>query len=361
MRKPRRQPGFSEPALSTPTQIVMTAPILAPHTGDVQLSRIEQFANVHERRISIQNLPKEWLNGLLAFDGHKRPVCPITRRLLSDWPTAQPPNFEQLIAADAVGMRTGTITSTLAFDFDGPNSWGYFKKVFGDYPWHVLPTSVSWTSGRDDRRQVGFLIAPEHQHLLENKVRKFGDLEFRWNHAASVICGRHPYTEGYKWVEDCAPYERQLATLPLELIQKIPDKKVAARTANIVYSEVNYDLVVPIDQFISLRAKLLIVNGSLEGHCNDDSLFVSIDLVAAENWLKAQRVGVDRSARSLYDEYINNCPDRINGRPLDVGLMLRRFEGALKENYATATPEAKLVERLEFHKRQAIRKTLRAA
>lgn len=340
----------------------MTSLIVASTLVDAQVSFNESLAKVRERSNSILSIPEQWGKGLLAFDGHKRPVCPHTGQLLKEWPTAQPPNFEQLQIATAIGIRTGRITSTLAFDFDGPNSWGHFKRVFGDYPWHVLPPSIAWTSGRDDRRQVGFLIEAEHQYLLDNKVRKFGDLEFRWNSAASVICGKHPYTEGYKWVEDCAPYERKIVTLPLEIIEMIPNKKIATKPTEINYKiEVNYDLVVVLEQFISLRARQLITNGSLEGHCNDDSLFVSIDLVAAENWLKVQGVGVYRSARNLYNEYINNCPDRIHGKPLDVDAMIRRFEGAKKENYATATPEETLIKRLEFHRREAKRNSLRAA
>jgi len=346
---------------SDANSISMSSPIIAPPLVEAQLLRIEQSATVHERTRSLESLPKEWINGLLAFDGHKRPVCPATGRLLNDWPTARPPSYEQLLAAEAVGIRTGAITGTLAFDFDGPKSWGYFKKVFKDYPWHVLPPSIAWTSGRDDRRQVGFLIAEEHQHLLENKARRFGDLEFRWSSAASVICGKHPYTKGYSWVDGCAPYEIEIATLPLELIQKLPDKKIPSNTLQHHPQQINYNLIVPLDQFISLRAKLLVVNGSMEGHCNDDSIFVSIDLTAAENWLKAQGVGVDRSARSLFAEYINNCPDHINGKPLDIEAMYRRFEGTSKINYSTATPETTLIERLAFHKRQAKRNERRAA
>ena len=353
MRKHRRQPGFSKQARQTPTQFVMNASILAHAPGVAQLSRIEQIDNVDERRISINTLPNQWRDGLLAFDGHKRPVSPATGRLLNNWPTAVPPSFEQLVRAQAVGIRTGAITSTLAFDFDGPNSWGYFKKVFGDYPWHVLPPSIAWTSGRDDRRQVGFSILKEHQHLLENKVKKFGDLEFRWNNQASVICGKHPYTAGYSWIEDCAPYQRRIATLPLEIIQMIPNKKITTKSTEIYYQNVNYDLVVPLDSFITYSSSLLVKNGSNEGCCNDDAIRLSVDLVATENWLMVQKVGVDRTAQDLFDEYVSNCPDRVNGKPLNRQAMQGRFDGAVRLQPVPPTPEHKLIERLNYQKRQA--------
>jgi hypothetical protein len=31
----------------------------------------------------------------------------------------------------------------------------------------------------------------------------------------------------------------------------------------------------------------------------------------------AQGVGVDISAQALFDQYVDACPDRINGKPLD--------------------------------------------
>jgi hypothetical protein len=223
-------------------------------------------------------------------------------------------------------------------------------------PWHVLPDSLQWTSGRDARRQVAFFVAPEHHHLLETKRRKIDDLEFRWENAASVICGKHPLTAGYKWLEGYAPWEQELATLPLELIEKIPNCREAPERLITNYQPNVYDLVVPLDQFITYASSVLIRNGSNEGCCNDDALRLSMDLVAAENWLMVQGVGVDISAQALFDQYVDACPDRINGRPLDRKAMQSRFDGALRRNPTPPTPEHKLVERLEFQKRQAARR-----
>jgi hypothetical protein len=244
----------------------------------------------------------------LAYDGHKRPVCPHTGYLLNDWPDAPPPSFNQLLRAQAVGLRTGPISSTIAFDFDGIKSWKTFRHLFGGQPWHVLPDSIQWTSGRDARRQVAFFVAPEHHHLLETKRRKIDDLEFRWENAASVICGKHPLTAGYKWLEGYAPWEQELATLPLELIEKIPNCREAPERLITNYQPNVYDLVVPLDQFITYASSVLIRNGSNEGCCNDDALRLSMDLVAAENWLMVQGVGVDISAQALFDQYVEHLP-----------------------------------------------------
>jgi hypothetical protein len=270
-----------------------------------------------------------------------------------DWPNAAPPSIDQLLAAPSIGLRTGSLSSTIAFDFDGPESWKTFKRIFGGQPWHVLPDSIAWTSGRSGRRQVGFFVPPEHHHLLENKRRKIDDLEFRWENAASVICGKHPLTTGYEWIEDCAPWEQSLATLPLEIIQKIPENRIAPEKPIRNYEPISYDLIVPLESFITYSSSILIKNGSNEGCCNDDAIRLSMDLVAAENWLMVQKVGVDRTAQDLFDEYVSNCPDRVNGRPLNRQAMQGRFDGAVRLQPTPPTPEHKLIERLNYQKRQA--------
>jgi hypothetical protein len=341
---------------SAPSPFVMSVSIVASRPGDAQHSCISAAANVLERRRTLETIPEIWRKALLAYDGHKRPVCPNTGYLLRNWPDAPPPSFDQLLRAQAVGLRTGPISSTIAFDFDGIKSWKTFRRLFGGQPWQVLPDSLQWTSGRDARRQVAFFVAPEHHHLLENRRRKIDDLEFRWENAASVICGKHPLTAGYKWLEGYAPWEQELATLPLELIEKIPNCREAPERLITNYQPNVYDLVVPLDQFITYASSVLIRNGSNEGCCNDDALRLSMDLVAAENWLMVQGVGVDISAQALFDQYVDACPDRVNGKPLDRKSMQARFDGALRRNPTPPTPEHKLVERLEFQKRQAARR-----
>ena len=335
--------------------------MVAPRDGGAQLSRSSTTTNDHERRRTIESLPKIWRKALLVFDGNKRPVCPLSGRLLNDWPQAIAPSFEQLLRADAVGLRTGPTSSTIAFDFDGPESWKTFERLFNGPPWRVLPESIAWTSGRESRRQVGFFVDAEHHHLLLNKRRKIDDLEMRWENASSVICGKHPLTSGYSWIDNCAPWEQSLATLPLEIIEKIPNNRTAPEKPVRNSQVIIYDLVVPLEQFVTYRSSLLIKNGSSEGSCNYDSIRLSMDLVAAEMWLMVQKVGTNRTAQDLFDEYVGNCPDRINGKPLNRQAMQARFDGAVRLQPVPPTPEDKLVERLNFQKRQAARNVRGAA
>jgi hypothetical protein len=278
-----------------------------PPVGDAQHSCISTAANVLERRRTLETIPEIWRRALLCVDGHKRPVDPDTGYLLKCWPDATPPSFDQLLRAQAVGLRTGPISSTIAFDFDGIKSWKTFRHLFGGQPWHVLPDSIQWTSGRDARRQVAFFVAPEHHHLLETKRRKIDDLEFRWE-CGFCYLRQASINRWIQMVGGLCTMGTKLATLPLELIEKIPNCREAPERLITNYQPNVYDLVVPLDQFITYASSVLIRNGSNEGCCNDDAIRLSMDLVAAENWLKVQKVGVDISAQALFDQYVMQLP-----------------------------------------------------
>ena len=85
-----------------------------------------------------------------------------------------------------------------------------------------------------------------------------------------------------------------------------------------------------------------------------------MDLVGAEAWVKAQGGGVERTAQELFDDYCRQCPERINGRVFDLRAMQARFDGAMKRCPSPPTPEPKLRERLDFHRRMASRTSRRA-
>jgi hypothetical protein len=267
----------------------------------------------------------------------------------------------QLLRAPAVGLRTGQISQTLCLDFDGPTAWATFREVFGGDAKRLLPRSVAWTSGKPDRCQIGFHIPSSAFPLLKGKRRKIGSLELRWEGAQSVLLGHHPETGSYRWMEECAPWQCELATFPLELLDLVPavNARPAQVTRHVAPSPHVAGLVVPLEQFVTLRSRWLIENGSTEGQCNADAIALSMDLVGAEEWVKAQGGGVERSASELFDQYCRACPDHINGRPFDLRAMWGRFDGAVKRCPSPPTPEQKLRERLDFHRRMANRTSRR--
>ena len=334
--------------------------VAAPRDGAQPIVGRHETADAN-RLSDLEALPHQWRQGLLCINKNKKPID-RHGRLLVDWYTSPVPSWSQLLKAPAVGLRTGRLTSTLCFDFDGIEAWATFAELFGGPPAAVLPKTIGWKSGKPHRCQLAFAIAEEDQWLLRGRRRKVGSLELRWEGQQSVLMGHHPETGFYKWIESQSPAEQSLASLPPTLIKLIPEQEGAAALRPQVAGQVEPSphvtgLVVPLEQFISYRSRVLIENGSSAGHCNDDSMRLSLDLVAAEAWLKVQGVGVERTAWELFSDYCCRCPETINGRPFDWQAMRVRFEGAVKRNPVPPTPEHKLLERLAYHRRATRRTT----
>lgn len=312
----------------------------------------EQAASAAQRNrdSDLRSLPKQWRRALLCIDGRKRPICPYSGHELKGWRTGAAPSYEHLLCSPAVGLRTGPISGTLCLDFDGPEAWKTFTEIFDGSAEKLLPRTVSWTSGKEGRQQMAFNIEPEQWPLLRSTKTKVGTLEIRWDGLQSVVMGAHPETAGYQWVN--SPATSPLATFPAELLRKVPQNK-SVRSAETKREGLFNGFSVPLIQFVSYKTRWLVENGSIEGNCNHDSLRVSMDLCGAEIWLKEQGVGVDLTADSLYEEYLDRCPRRIHGAVFDYQAAWRRFEGARARNPFPATPEDKLLDRLRFHRRQA--------
>lgn len=304
-------------------------------------------------------MPEQWQQALLSIGRDKQPID-ASGRCLSAWQRSPAPSTEQLLAAPAVGLRTGPISQTLCLDFDGAEAFSIFRELFGGTVREVLPRSIVWTSGRPNRAQAAFAIDAEGASILAHKRRKVGSLELRWHGQQSVLLGFHPITGSYRWVKGRAPWETELATFPAALLRRIPDTGSPPRQAPQVSAQAVGQvarLVVPLEAFISLRSRSLIVSGSAEGQCNSDGLALALDLVGAERWVKAQGGAVERSAQELFDDYCRQCPDVIGGKPFDWRAAQARFDGALRRNPQPQTPEAKLIERLDYHRRAASRAT----
>ncbi len=312
----------------------------------------------------IDRLPVSWRRALLPINGNKIPSDPTTGQPLKGWQKAAPGHFpeEVLQSALALGLRLGPISGgTLALDFDGAEAEATFQKLYGR-PSSDLPPSISWTSGRPDRRQVAFLVPELHWDRLAKRKAKVAALEHRWDGQQSVICGVHPETRGYHWVKGCAPGEVELAEAPAWLLENMPCKTSSAATplkAVEAPEPINRDPM-PFREFISKAAKDLIDSGSRAGSCNDDGLKISLELVAVDNWLTQQGERPDETARDAFACYLSHCDGSINGEPFDKHAAWVRFDGAAARDPLPSTPVGKLQERLAFHRRDANCRTDRA-
>lgn len=185
---------------------------------------------------AIAHVDSDW--AMIPVDARKRPVNPDTGTLQEDWAihTYGVEAITHLIETSphvrAVGLVLGPASGILAIDFDGNGSTAQFLEVFGR-PWTDLPQTVSWSSGRPNRRQLAFRVPRElFEHLRgRRRWQRNGTtvLELRWTGHQSVIAGDHPDTAGYHWIN--SPEQQQVADAPewlLEPLYRAPHESAAA-------------------------------------------------------------------------------------------------------------------------------------
>ena len=106
----------------------------------------------------LDDIPCDW--ALLPLDGNKTPIDPRSGLLMAKWSEEPGYTTDEIREASpkAVGVLLGPVSGgLLAIDVDGPGSEEMFQKLYGR-PSTDLPQSISWTSGKPERRQVGFVV-----------------------------------------------------------------------------------------------------------------------------------------------------------------------------------------------------------
>ena len=144
----------------------------------------------------------------------KTPVDPQTGQRIKGWSQGSGYDIEDIIemAPLACGVILGPVSGGLAaIDFDGPGSVEMFLQTFGR-PATDLPQTIGWTSGKDSRCQLSYVIDREWwdsirggKSFKNNTGRTV--LEFRWSGQQSAIAGVHPETGSYSWIKGCSPAE----------------------------------------------------------------------------------------------------------------------------------------------------------
>jgi hypothetical protein len=169
---------------------------------------------------TLQAVDSDWR--MLPCDGRKRPVDPETGEVMTAW--GQHTYDADGIAAFAgnrhvrsVGLALGEISGVIAVDFDGDGSKAMFVEVYGRGP-SELPKTVAWTSGRPNRRQLAFRVPVDLWiHLRGRRYWSIDGrvvLEVRGTGHQSIICGEHPDTNGYEWIEGRSPEDVGVADAP---------------------------------------------------------------------------------------------------------------------------------------------------
>jgi hypothetical protein len=181
---------------------------------------------------------------LIPCDGRKRPVDPATGKPMEDWGGhTYDADGIAVFAGNAhvrsVGLALGEISGVIAVDFDGDGSRTKFAEVYGRGP-SELPLTVAWTSGRPNRRQLAFRVPLDlWPHLrgrrywqIDPKIPKSPIvLELRGTGHQSIICGEHPDTNGYEWIEGRSPEDLEVADAPEWLLAPLFKEAAEAVTA----------------------------------------------------------------------------------------------------------------------------------
>ena len=103
-----------------------------------------------------------------------------------------------------------------AIDFDGTSAWAWLVQQGVSN----LPITPTWTSGKQDRCQMAFVVPEEYWDVLETKKIATGikeGFEFRWAGGQSVLPPSiHPDThKPYEWLVDAS---QEMAVIPEDLL-----------------------------------------------------------------------------------------------------------------------------------------------
>ena len=153
---------------------------------------------------------------------------PLKGPRVKDWQNT-PHILSQIKDTHNIGILTGVHSAgILAVDFDGPWAWTAWEEYI-NVP---IPSTVTWTSGKDGRAQMMFRVEALLWDIMPNKEQYVGpegddgksqQLEFRWNTCQSVLPPSVHEELGtpYTWV--LPPSTTPIALAPAELITAIYD------------------------------------------------------------------------------------------------------------------------------------------
>ncbi len=181
-------------------------------------------------------LPKHW--GFVAVQ-NKRPYQ-------NDWqnnPLSRSQLFKEISSkkSTGIGVCCGVPSGGLLFlDHDGPSA----AKILGEWGFSLSSLPPSWmvTSGRVGRFQIIYQVPEKYWSKI--KTRKFQtgvkdedgsveQIELRWNGTQSIVSGKHPKTDGYRWMDGRSPKDLEIAEAPFAIIEKMMEQKKKTTTPQI--------------------------------------------------------------------------------------------------------------------------------
>ena len=145
-----------------------------------------------------------------VMPGEKRPYPAGWQRTPLELSQVDSTNVGVLLGPESHGV--------VALDFDGTSSWQWFDQVIGG----DLPTTVMWTSGKQDRCQMAFQVPARYWFYLRSLkigaavsdwIAPGEGFEFRWAGGQSVVPpSRLADGREYTWIH--RPSQSTVADLP---------------------------------------------------------------------------------------------------------------------------------------------------
>jgi hypothetical protein len=281
--------------------------------------------------------------------------------------------------AHGIGVQGGPTSGGILFvDHDGISATAQMERL--GIPLRNLPKSWAFTSGRNGRFQIAYLVPDEFWPALRNRRfwytgapdpdtgkptkipgpdGKAEQLDLRWARHYSVVAGSHPETTGYRWLKGRGPGEQELATAPAELIELLlnepePDPTPLLTPAPLVATPMPPPGPgpLPLLDFVCKASRELIESGGTPGSWNDDQLKLALDLRGTEEWIRSQGHQPDITASQAFALHIQAAAAKA--KDFDERKAWRRFDGADDRTPRPSTPVEKLEERLRYHNRHSL-------
>lgn len=241
------------------------------------------------------------------------------------------------------GLRTGDSSNGLvALDVDGASVEPLLQALSnGD-----LPKTVSWSSGKDGRRQLLFQVPNEYWQQLadfnrlvrnEHNGVKTSDgeaLEIRYNRCQSVLPpSRHPQTGAYYWIN--SPSDCEVATAPNWLCELLIDKANEEKQAELARAreaeaararadarkqqrqQSNFVGTPPLEIFLTRDDQDLINSGTGQGNRDNAGFKLAANLIATCDRLQVLGIPFEGDGQGLFEEFAVKCSPALSNRDIN--------------------------------------------
>lgn len=272
------------------------------------MNTIQQKDTISKLIAEISDIPSNWV--LTPVNGNKAPYR-------NGWQKESAISRDVLLneiksgRAKGYGLRTGQISGGIvAIDADGREAHKLAESLGG------LPSTVSFTSGKEGRAQYLYLIPEKYWEKIATKKLSTGHkssdgkdelLELRWDGCQSVLPPSvHPETGQYKWLN--SPKEIDITQAPLWVIDKM--SKDTSQSLPLVESSEP----VPLEACLTKDDRQLLETGASQGSRNESAAKLARNLIGTYNRLHFLGEVCRDNSRTLFDDFCDRCNPPISSR-----------------------------------------------